>query len=69
MKVIIKMKKKKMRKKFNYVDDSLLLLGIYFHGKKNYDIIKQLWLPGRSTEEIKHRIKNLVCQNAPLNII
>ena len=28
--------KKKMRKKFNYVDDSLLLLGIYFHGKKNY---------------------------------
>ena len=62
-------KKKKMRKKFNYVDDSLLLLGIYFHGKKNYDIIKQLWLPGRSTEEIKHRIKNLVCQNAPLNII
>ena len=62
-------KKKKMRKKFNYVDDSLLLLGIYFHGKKNYDTIKQLWLPGRSTEEIKHRIKNLVCQNAPLNII
>ena len=62
-------KKKKMRKKFNYVDDSLLLLGIYFHGKKNYDVIKQLWLPGRSTEEIKHRIKNLVCQNAPLNII
>ena len=61
--------KKKMRKKFNYVDDSLLLLGIYFHGKKNYDIIKQLWLPQRSTEEIKHRIKNLVCQNAPLNII
>ena len=62
-------KKKKMRKKFNYVDDSLLLLGIYFHGKKNYDVIKQLWLPGRSTEEIKHRIKNLVCQNAPINII
>ena len=62
-------KKKKMRRKFNYVDDSLLLLGIYFHGKKNYDTIKQLWLPGRSTEEIKHRIKNLVCQNAPLNII
>ena len=62
-------KKKKMRKKFNYVDDSLLLLGIYFHGKKNYDNIKQLWLPGRSTEEIKHRIKNLVCQNAPHNII
>ena len=62
-------KKKKMRKKFNYVDDSLLLLGIYFHGKKNYDVIKQLWLPNRSTEEIKHRIKNLVCQNAPLNII
>ena len=61
--------KKKMRKKFNYVDDSLLLLGIYFHGKKNYEIIKQLWLPQRSTEEIKHRIKNLVCQNAPLNII
>ena len=62
-------KKKKMRKKFNYVDDSLLLLGIYFHGKKNYETIKQLWLPARSTEEIKHRIKNLVCQNAPLNII
>ena len=61
--------KKKMRKKFNYVDDSLLLLGIYFHGKKNYEIIKQLWLPQRSNEEIKHRIKNLVCQNAPLNII
>ena len=61
--------KKKMRKKFNYVDDSLLLLGIYFHSKKNYEIIKQLWLPQRSNEEIKHRIKNLVCQNAPLNII
>ena len=61
--------KKKMRKKFNYVDDSLLLLGIYFHGKKNYEIIKQLWLPQRSNEEIRHRIKNLVCQNAPLNII
>ena len=58
-----------MRKKFNFVDDSLLLLGIYFHGKKNYEIIKQLWLPQRSSEEIRHRIKNLVCQNAPLNII
>ena len=61
--------KKKMRKKFTYVDDSLLLLGLHFHGKKNYDIIKQLWLPHRSNEEIRHRIKNLVCQNAPLNII
>lgn len=61
--------KKKIRRKFDAISDNLLLLGLKTHGKKNIDAIQQLWLPSRSIEEIKHRIKNLTCQSAPDNII
>lgn len=61
--------KKKIRRKFDSISDNLLLLGLKTHGKKNIDAIQQLWLPSRSIEEIKHRIKNLTCQSAPDNII
>ena len=61
--------KKKIRRKFDSISDNLLLIGLKYHGKKNIDAIQQLWLPSRSIEEIKHRIKNLTCQSAPDNII
>lgn len=61
--------KKKIRRKFDSISDNLLLIGLKYHGKKNINAIQQLWLPSRSIEEIKHRIKNLTCQSAPDNII
>ena len=61
--------KRKNRRKFDSIDDNLLLIGLKIHGKKNINAIQQLWLPMRTVEEIKHRIKNLTCQNAPNNII
>ena len=61
--------KRKNRRKFDSIDDNLLLIGLKIHGKKNINAIQQLWLPLRTVEEIKHRIKNLTCQNAPNNII
>jgi hypothetical protein len=61
--------KKKIRKKFDQISDNLLLIALKHHGKKNIEAIQQFWLPGRSLEEIKHRIKNLTCQSAPDNII
>ena len=61
--------KKKSRRKFDSIDDNLLLIGLKIHGKKNINAIQQLWLPMRTVDEIKHRIKNLTCQNAPNNII
>lgn len=61
--------KKKTRRKFDQIADHLLLIGLTHHGKKNLEGIQQLWLPSRSIEEIKHRIKNLTCQSAPDNLI
>ena len=39
------------------------------HGKKNLELIQQLWVNSRSVQEIKHRIKNLTCKRAPDNVI
>ena len=64
-----KSKIKKFKKKFSIIDDNLLLIGLRNHGKKNLNYIQQLWLPFRTIEEIKNRIKNLTCNSAPQNII
>ena len=64
-----KSKIKYFKKKFSIIDDNLLLIGLRNHGKKNLNYIQQLWLPFRTIEEIKNRIKNLTCNSAPQNII
>lgn len=33
------------------------------------EIIQKLWVFNKSTQEIRHRIKNLTCQKAPDNVI
>lgn len=57
------------RRKFTLLDDNLLLLGLRTYGYKEMDIIKLLWLPNKSTSELKHRYKNLTCAKALDNII
>jgi hypothetical protein len=59
----------KKRRKFDYIYDYLLMLGLTFHGKKNIDLVQRLWLDTKSISEIKHRIKNLTCMKAPNNVI
>jgi hypothetical protein len=59
----------KKRRKFDYIYDYLLTIGLTHHGKRNIDIIQRLWLYTKSVTEIKHRIKNLTCHKAPSNII
>jgi hypothetical protein len=59
----------KKRRKFDYIYDYLLMLGLTYHGKKNIDLVQRLWLDSKSLPEIKHRIKNLTCQKAPKNVI
>lgn len=67
----------KKRRKFDYLHDYLLLIGLIYHGKKykiifmirNIDVIQKLWLETKSIQEIKHRIKNLTCYKAPENVI
>lgn len=59
----------KKRKKFDSIHDHLLMLGLMHHGKKNLELVQQLWVNSRSLQEIKHRIKNLTCKRAPENII
>jgi hypothetical protein len=59
----------KKRKKFDYIYDYLLMVGLVYYGKKNLDLVQRLWLDSKSQAEIKHRIKNLTCQKAPTNVI
>lgn len=47
----------------------MLTIGLLSYGKKNIDIIQQLWLQKKTTKEIRHRIKNLTCKNANENVI
>jgi len=57
------------RRKFTVVDDNFLLLGLRQFGYKEVEMIKNAWLPNKSTNEIKHRYKNLTCAKAQDNII
>ncbi|CDW76055.1 UNKNOWN [Stylonychia lemnae] len=57
------------RRKFSYVDDNFLLLGLRQYGYKEVELIRNNWLPNKSSNEIKHRYKNLTCAKAPDNII
>jgi hypothetical protein len=59
----------KKRRKFDYIYDYLLMIGLTHHGKRNIEIIQRLWLDSKSVPEIRHRIKNLTCHKAPNNII
>ena len=64
------------KKKFGYLHDYLLMVGLLNHGKKyitnkqrNIDIIQKFWLESRTVQEIKHRLKNLTCLKAQDNIV
>ena len=57
------------RRKFTYLDDNLLLVGLREYGYKEMDQIKKQYLPSKTTNEIKHRYKNLTCAKADMNII
>ena len=59
----------KKRRKFDYIYDYLLMMGLTHYGKRNIEIIQRLWLDSKSVPEIRHRIKNLTCYKAPHNII
>jgi hypothetical protein len=59
----------KKRRKFDYIYDYLLMLGLNFYGKKNIDVVQRFWLDSKAVPEIKHRIKNLTCHKAPHNVI
>jgi hypothetical protein len=59
----------KKRKKFDNINDNLLMIGLMHHGKKNLELVQQLWVNSRNVQEIRHRIKNLTCKRAPDNII
>ena len=56
------------RRKFTYLDDNLLLVGLREYGYKEMDLIKKQYLPSKTTNEIKHRYKNLTCAKADMNI-
>lgn len=57
------------RRKFNLLDDNLLLLGVRQYGYKETEMIRVQWLPTKTNNEIKHRYKNLTCAKADTNII
>ena len=59
----------KKRRKFDNIHDHLLMIGLLTHGKKNIETVQQLWLESKTSQEIRHRIKNLTCFKAPDNII
>ncbi len=46
-----------------------MLIGLRQYGFRNMDDIKKMWLPEKSTSEIKHRFKNLTCARVPNNQI
>ena len=52
------------RRKFTYVDDNFLLLGLRQYGYKEIELIRQNWLPNKTANEIRHRYKNMTCAKA-----
>ena len=59
----------KKRRKFDNIHDHLLIIGLLTHGKRNVDMVQQLWLDSKTPQEIRHRIKNLSCLKASENVI
>ena len=57
------------RKKFGNIHDHLLMIGLLTHGKKNIELVQQLWLDSKTPQEIRHRIKNLSCLKASENVV
>lgn len=58
------------RRRFNYIDDNFLLLALKaFGSSKEFEAIRDNWLPMKNCNEIKHRIKNLTCRRSPDNMI
>jgi hypothetical protein len=58
------------RSKFGSIDDNFLLMGLKSVGsQKDFEAIRDNWLPKKNVNEIKHRIKNLTCRRAPNNVI
>ena len=57
------------RRKFGNIHDHLLMIGLLTHGKRNIDLVQQLWLDSKTPQEIRHRIKNLSCLKASENVI
>ena len=55
--------------KFNNVDDMLLLKGLCKFGSKSVSLIQKIFLPHKSTEEIKNRFKNLTRFKSHRNLI
>ena len=51
------------------MDDNFLVLGLQEFGYRNTEQIKAHWLPKKSSNEIKHRYKNLTCARVPHNTI
>jgi hypothetical protein len=58
------------RRKFSFIEDNFLFMGLRQQGCwKNLESIRDSWLPRKSINELKHRIKNLTCRRAPDNLI
>lgn len=57
------------RRKFSFMDDNFLILGLQEFGYRNVEKIRINWLPKKHTNEIKHRYKNLTCARVPINLI
>ena len=57
------------RRKFSHVDDNFLLLGLKQYGYKEIELIRQNWLPNKTSNEIRHRYKNMTCAKASDNLI
>jgi hypothetical protein len=56
------------RRKFSNVDDNFLLLAATeIWTRKDLDVVCQKWLPNKTSNEIKHRFKNLTCRRAATN--
>jgi hypothetical protein len=57
----------KGRRKFTFVDDHLLVMGLDEFGFKDLNFIQQKWLPEKKIKEVRHRYKNLTCGKAKPN--
>jgi hypothetical protein len=57
------------RRKFSHIDDNFLLIGLKQFGYKEIDQIRENWLPHKSSNEIRHRYKNMTCAKAANNLI
>ena len=57
------------KRKFELVEDNLLLLAVKNSRKRDFIEYNNLWLPDRNVFEIRNRYKNLTCGRAPENPI